>query len=169
LNFRAVIAVLASVVIVVGAGATPGARAGDNGPVIVVPGRSDVPVILNGRDVSWSVVYGDWGLRRPGADLIIQGAVPVYPQAWAGYYPTWPGNYPARAGNYAGWAGYYPATGRAPAYGRREIEPPVGRGLPAPAPGYYRSWSAGSAPGPVTEYPPFDPPPVVLAPRRRVR
>jgi hypothetical protein len=155
LNRRAVIAVLASVVVTVGA--TVCALAGDGGPVIVIPGRPDVPVILNGRDARWAVVYGDWGLKRPGADLIIQGGGPSYPRV---IYPQ--AIYPQI------WAGaYYPATGRAPAYGRREIESPVRRKLPEPAPTYYRSWSAGSEPGPVTEYPPFDPPTVVLAPRRR--
>lgn len=122
-------------------------RAGDGGPVIVVPGRADVPVIMHGRDVSGAVVYGDWGLKRPGADLIIEGGLPEYPGAEPG--------------------AYYPSAGRAPAYGRKEIEPPPGRRLPPPAPTYSRSFSARSAPGPVTEYPPFDPPPVVLAPRQR--
>jgi hypothetical protein len=142
LNHPAIIAVLAGVIV----GAAPYAHAGDGGPVIVVPGRPDVPVIIKGRDASWAVVYGDWGLKRPGADIIIQGGGRIDPQPWT--------------------RGYYPATGRAPAYGRREIEPPSGRRLMAPAPTYYRSWSAGSAPGPVTEYPPFDPPPVIVAPRR---
>ena len=34
-------------------------------PVIVIPGRPDVPVFMNGVDVSWSVVEGDYGLDRP--------------------------------------------------------------------------------------------------------
>jgi hypothetical protein len=122
------------------------AQAGDGGPVIVVPGKAGVPVIINGRDVSWAVIYGDWGLKRPGAgDLIIEGAGPIDPQAGPG--------------------GYYPATGRPPAYGRKEIEPLVGRRPLRPAPTYYRTWSAEPASDPVTEYPPFQPPPVVIAPR----
>jgi hypothetical protein len=121
------------------------AIAGDGGPVIVVPGKPGVPVIMNGRDVSWAVVYGDWGLKRPGAgDLIILGGGPAYPLAFPG--------------------GYYPSAGRPPAYGRKEIDPTSGR-PPVPAPTFYRSWSIESAPGPATEYPPFDPPPVILAPR----
>ncbi len=122
------------------------AHAGDGGPVIVVPGKAGVPVIINGRDVTWAVIYGDWGLKRPGAgDLIIEGGGPTYPGAWPG--------------------GYYPSSGRRPAYGRKEIEPLVGRRPLRPAPTYYRSWSAESAPGTVTEYPPVEPPPVILAPR----
>ena len=34
-------------------------------PAIVIPGRADVPVMMNGIDVSWSVVEGDYGLDRP--------------------------------------------------------------------------------------------------------
>jgi hypothetical protein len=64
---------------------------------------------------------------------------------------------------------FYPATGRAPAYGRKEIEPPPGRKLPEPAPTYYRDWSAGSAPGPVTEYPQLDLPHIDEPHRRPAR
>lgn len=144
MNPRDLVAVVASVVGILIA--TADARAGDGGPVIVIPGRTDVPVILNGRDVRGAVVYGDWGLKRPGADLIIVGGAPAYPPAWAGVY--------------------YPATGRAPAYGRKEIEPSSRRNRAEPARTYYRAWSAGSAPGPATEYPPYDPPPVILAPQQ---
>ena len=123
----------------------PAARAGDGGPVIVIPGKPGVPVFINGREVSFSVVYGDWGLKRPGAgDIIVAGVGAIYPQAWLG--------------------GYYPSTGRPPAYGRKEYDPASAR-QQAPASTFERSWSATSAPGPVTEYPPFDPPPVILAPR----
>jgi hypothetical protein len=121
------------------------ALAGDGGPVIVIPGRPDVPVIINGVDASYATVYGDWGLKRPGAgDIIIAGGVPVYPGAWLG--------------------GYYPSTGRRPAYGRREHEPPPGRALPPPAPTYYRTWSAEPPAVPATEYPAFEPPQVIVAP-----
>ena len=34
-------------------------------PVIVIPGRTDVPVILNGVDVSYAVIEGEFGLSRP--------------------------------------------------------------------------------------------------------
>ena len=121
------------------------AVAGDGGPAIVIPGRPDVPVIINGIDASYAVVYGDWGLKRPGAgDIIIAGGMPVYPGVWPG--------------------GYYPLTGRKPAYGRKEHEPPPGRSLPRPAPTYYRTWSADPPPVPATEYPAFESPQVIVAP-----
>lgn len=121
------------------------AFAGDGGPVIVIPGKPGVPVIIQGRDASFAVVYGDWGLKRPGAgDIIIAGGAPLYSQAWL--------------------RGYYPSTGRRPVYGRKEHEPPPGRVLPPPAPTYYRSWSAEPPPVPATEYPAFEPPQVIMAP-----
>jgi hypothetical protein len=122
-------------------------------PVIVVPGRPDVPVILNGYDVSGAVVEGDWGLNRPGhvAPTIVDG-------------PSLPGPYSSRGYRYYGRGTYYPETGRRPGYGRLEIQPSPNRVLPPPAPSYHRSWGAESAPVPVTEYPPFESPPVVVAP-----
>src|SRR5580692_6162533 len=36
-------------------------------PQIVIPGRPDVPVIINGIDASWGIVEGEFGLDRPGA------------------------------------------------------------------------------------------------------
>ena len=41
-----------------------GARAQDVA-VVAIPGHPDVPVIINGRDASYHVVVGDWGLARP--------------------------------------------------------------------------------------------------------
>ena len=56
------------------AGALP-ARA-QTGPVIVVPGRPDVPVTINGLIVNGAIVYGDWGLARPGhGALLIEGPI----------------------------------------------------------------------------------------------
>ena len=41
---------------------------------------------------------------------------------------------------------------------------------PRPNTNFHREWSAGSdTTQPVTEYPPFNPPPVILAPRERRR
>ena len=115
------------------------------GPVIVVPGRPGVPVMINGVDATGAVVYGDWGLARSNqGEILIEGPVGLVE------------NWDAR--------GYYPATGRRPRIGRLEIEPPP---RPRPSTDYHRDWSAGSdTRKPVTEYPPFDPPPVILAPRR---
>ena len=45
---------------------------------------------------------------------------------------------------------YFPAFGRQPGYGRREIEPPPNRKLPPPAPTYERFWGAESMPLPAT-------------------
>jgi hypothetical protein len=117
----------------------------DNEPVVVVPGRPGVPVIINGADATGAVVYGDWGLYRPGGVVVIEGG--IWPPA-ASAAPDWPH--------------YYPATGRTPAYGRKEIDP--GPHRPRIAPAYHRSWVTESNPGPATEYPPFAPPPVVVTP-----
>jgi hypothetical protein len=114
----------------------------------VIPGKPGVPVLINGVILDGAVVYGDWGLARPGqGQIIVEGPV--------GFVQ----NYGAR--------GYFPATGRKPRYGRLEVEPPP---RPRPDTTYYREWSAGSdRTRPVTEYPPFDPPHVILAPRDRRR
>jgi hypothetical protein len=118
------------------------------GPVIVVPGRPDVPVMINGVIANGAVVYGDWGLARPGhGAIIIEGPI--------GY------------GESFGPPGYFPSAGRAPRIGRLEVEPPPRR---RPSTNFYRDWSVESdSRRPVTAYPPFDPPPVILAPRGRRR
>ena len=56
------------------------------GAVIVVPGRPDVPILMNGVDVSWSVIEGDFGLARPGLvtpTVIYRLAPPPTPPYWA--------------------------------------------------------------------------------------
>jgi hypothetical protein len=124
----------------------------DHRPVIAVPGNTQVPVFVDGVDASYAVVVGEWGLHAPGriAPKIIPPVVVGYP----GYAPVDPG--------------YYPATGRRPRYGRQEADP-IGHATPRPAQSFYREWSAESGAGPVTEYPPFEPPSVVVEPRRRHR
>jgi hypothetical protein len=119
------------------------------GPVVVVPGKPGVPVTINGVIVDGAVVYGDWGLARPGhGEILIEG-----PVVFAAPFDQ---------------RGYYPATGRMPRYGRLEIEPPK-RPRPRPA-SFQRDWSIESNfRAPVTEYPPFDPPSVITAPRERRR
>jgi hypothetical protein len=120
-----------------------GAQAGD-GPVIVIPGKPGVPVIINGRDASYAVVEGDWGLARPGhgTPKIIDG----------------PFLHPAHFDR----GRYYPRVGQRPGYGRLEIEPPPDRRLPRPAESFHRSWSSQSDPIPAS----LDPPaPLVLAPQ----
>src|SRR5829696_2547079 len=63
----------------------------DHQPVIVVPGRSDVPVMINGVDARGAAVYDDWGLYRAGhGSIMIEGVGPNGgPEAWPnGYYPA---------------------------------------------------------------------------------
>jgi len=60
--------------------------------------------------------------------------------------------------------GYFPRDNRKPGYGRLEIVPPPSAPKPPPAPSYFRSWSSQSAPGPVTDYPPYLAPPIVHSP-----
>lgn len=122
-------------------------------PQIVIPGRPDVPVIINGIDASWGVVEGEFGLDRPGwmaPTVVYRPLLLAVPG---------PENLP----------GYFPHNGRRPGYGRLEVIPPRGAPKPPPAPAYYRSWSNSSAPGPVTEYQQYDLPPVAIEPRYRHR
>jgi len=61
------------------AAASP-ARAGDTAPSIVIPSRPGIPVVINGRDASYAVVVGDWGLARPGhMPLTVIGGSPIRP------------------------------------------------------------------------------------------
>ncbi len=119
-------------------------------PVIVVPGKPGVPVLMNGVDVSWAVIEGEFGLDRPGE----MTPTVIYRPWIVPYYAT---------GSYE--PGYFPTTGQHPGYGRFEVIPPPDRPLLHPAPSYHRSWSSQSAPGAVTEYPPFNTPPVVVSKR----
>lgn len=117
-------------------------------PVIVVPGRPDVPVYIHGIDASWGIVEGEFGLDRP--NMVTETVI------WRPYPPTIAFPTPS----------YYPAEGRRPRLGRLEINPPPNRVLPPPAPRYNRSWSIESAPYPATEYTPgyTQNEPIVVAP-----
>jgi hypothetical protein len=105
-------------------------------PSFVIPGRRDVPVIVNplGYDASYTVVEGDFGLDRPGQvnPVIIGPRVRPMP-----YYH----------------GSYFPGEGHRPGYGRLEIEQ-RNRVPPKPAETYYRSWGAASDPIPATLDPP---------------
>lgn len=125
-------------------GTTLPAFAGD-GFNIVVPGRPGVPIIINGVNASYAVVEGDWGLAR---------GIHVQPTVYGGRYVDPEPN----VGH------YYPSAGRAPGYGRLEIEPPKNRQLPKPAASYHDSWSAQSAP-PAPQQVPLYPPAVIELPR----
>jgi hypothetical protein len=119
----------------------------DSGPVIVIPGRPGLPVIINGVDASWAVVEGDWGLAK---------GVHVQPTVYGGRV--------LEAEPPVGH--YYPSSGHLPGYGRLEILP---RDNGKPAESYHQTWSAQSAPQPVAPQAqpdiPFYPPPVIIAPQ----
>jgi hypothetical protein len=114
---------------------------------IVIPGRPGVPIIINGIDVSYAVVEGEWGLWR---------GTHVQPTIYGGRYI--PERQPPEVGH------YYPTMGLRPGYGRLEVEPPANRKLPQPAQSYYRSWGVQSAPLPAQMDVPVNPPPIILAP-----
>lgn len=114
--------------------ATATARA-DTGPVIVIPSRPGVPVVINGRDASYAVVEGDWGLARPGAvPVTVIGGSPILPNAV-----------------YTRRHSYHPKYGRVPERGRTEIEPAADRALPDPAESFSRSWSTSSDVAPTND------------------
>jgi hypothetical protein len=110
----------------------------DHAPVVVIPGRAYIPVIVNGVDIGGAVIEGDWGLHRPGA-----------------LAPRIIGRVPLLIGRRPG-AGYYPATGQRPRVGRHERQ--QARRPPVAVERYHRSWSTD----PVPTY--RDPPPVIDAP-----
>jgi len=125
---------------------TTAAALADSAPVLVIPGRPGVPIIINGVDASYAVVEGDWGLSKN---------THVTPTVYGGRYVD-----PAPNVGH-----YYPSAGQQPGYGRLEIEPPANRKLPQPAESYHRSWGAQSTLQPVQPEVPFYPPPVILAPQ----
>lgn len=121
------------------------AHATDQGPVLVIPGRPGIPVVINGYDASYTIVEGDWGLARPGqvSPVIVSGPL-IRPS-------------PYHTGR------YFPHVGRQPGYGRREYDPPDQRG-PRPAQSYYREWGVESQPLPATIPPDYPPTPIIAAP-----
>jgi hypothetical protein len=94
---------LATVILI---GTTLTAFAGSNGPVIVIPGRAGVPIIINGVDASYAVVEGDWGLDK---------GQHVQPTVYGGRYA----DFEPHVGH------YFPSAGHMPGYGRFEVEPPA--------------------------------------------
>ena len=128
---------------------SPAPARADSGPVIVIPSRPGIPIVINGQDASYAVVEGDWGLARPGAvPVTVIGGSPILPS-------------PA----YTRRNAYHPRCGRTPLRGRNEVEPPPDRELPAPAENFSRSWSTSSDPVPASDQgpawpsvePPYDP------------
>ena len=102
----------------------------DGAVAVVVPNRSDVPIIINGVDASWAVIEGDWGLAR---------SVHVQPTIYGGRYVD-PEPHVGR---------YFPSAGQTPGYGRLEIEPPMRK--PRRAESYFRSYTAQSDPPRATD------------------
>src|SRR6266481_1280147 len=113
---------------------------------LVIPGRPGVPVLVNGVDISYAVVEGDFGLGK---------GVHNQPRVFGGRIVDLEPN----VGH------YYPSAGLNPGYGRLEIEPPANRKLPKPAESYHDSWSVHSDPQPAQPEVPLYPPPVIVAPR----
>jgi len=140
---------LFSASLIAGVVAATDSAVAQNEPVIVIPGRPGVPVMMYGVDVSGAVLEGDFGLNRPGF-----GAPTVIMRYWPPDYYRPPG-------------AYFPANKKRPRYGRLEVIPPPNRHLPAPAEPYYRDWMSESAPGPVSTPVPFEPPQVIVAPSSR--
>jgi len=127
------------------AGAGPAAA--DNEPVLVIPGRPGVPVMMYGVDVSGAVIEGEWGLNRPGV------VAPTVIMRYWGHDV------------YAPPSAYFPTTGHAPRVGRLEVIPPPNRRVPRPAEPYYRSWGSYSDPYPATIPAPYETPPIFVTPQ----
>jgi len=115
------------------------------GTWVVIPGRPDVPVIVNpyGFDASYTVVEGDFGLDRPAQ---------VDPRIVAGYLGV-PVQRPRRY--------FFPHSDQQPGYGRYEIQPPPNRRLPRPAQSFHRFWGTASDPIPASTDPPY---PIAIQP-----
>jgi hypothetical protein len=122
MNFTSRLRVAIAIGTFVGASGTALA---DHAPSLVVPGRADYPVMVNGYDASWGVVEGDWGLHRPG--FVSPTVIPSPIAA-----PLAPAKH------------FFPSLGAAPYSGRYEIEPPANRALPPPAQSFHRDWSTSS-------------------------
>jgi hypothetical protein len=147
----------ASLIVLVLSGLIPGcvaALAADSGPVIVLPGRHGLPVIINGVDVTGAVLEGDWGLYSP--HMVGPTIIPAWIPGWMYQGIYYRGRYVAGS--------YYPASGHEPGYGRHEIEPPADRRLPPPAPSYHRSWTSQSEPRPANLDSQVQPP-LIVAPQ----
>jgi hypothetical protein len=151
------IAILALSFVLCEASAHAGA---DSVPVIVVPGRPGIPIMINGRDATGAVIEGDWGLAREQIGITVIRPPPIRPSRYS--------DSACRNGSCgSSVARYFPGTGRPPPVGRLEILPPPNRVLPRPAESYYRFWGIESQPLPPTIEPPhYDIPPVIIGPLR---
>ena len=126
-------------------------QASETGPVIVIPGRAGVPIIVDGQDISGAVIEGDWGLARPGH--VTPRVIYRYDRgALIGPAPT----------TYYPPAAYYPKTGKKPLVGRREVDTP--RGIDRPE-SFFRATGAQSDPTPVTPPGTQQQMPIIIAPQ----
>ena len=140
----------------------------DHVAAIVVPGKKGVPVIINGQDVSWGVVNGDFGLYRPGH--VYPTVTPLSPYFRVPRYRTWPVKSVTRRHvtrrhivhrrAVSRPHGFFPSTGVRPRVGRRESSS-ANSGPTHPAQNFSRSWSNEAAPVPADLNPP---PPVNVVP-----
>ena len=131
----------------------------DIGPVIVVPGRHGVPIMVNGQDVSGAVIEGDWGLGQPHAGItIIRPRLLANPRYSRRRFPLHASHGPVPGkkapghgaweacrcppqASHAPWPGhFFPGTGRKPRLGRDEVIPPADRPLPPKAEVFQRNW-----------------------------
>jgi hypothetical protein len=157
-----------------------GVACADHAPSIVVPGRPDVPVIINGRDARGGIAIGDWGLYRPGTPVTV-----IYRQPWPklkrnepaqpvrryrrkrAAKPSCKCEKPVAAPQAAprekeippGERHFYPGGSTPPRFGRLEDDRPMSP-PPKPAESFSRSWSTSSQPAPAT----INQTPVVVAP-----
>ena len=114
----------------------------DGGGFVVIPGRPDVPVIVNpyGFDASYTVIEMEFGLNKPAQN---NTQIIVGPPGEAG------------SGFEAPRRFYFPHAENAPAYGRLEAPPrPGGRVTQTPQ-SYNRSWGAASDPLPASTDPAY--------------
>ena len=112
-------------------------------PLIVIPGKPGVPVYINGIDASWGVVEGEFGLDRPGLvapTVIYRPLVVSVPSA------AFPAIIPRD--------GKRPATAGLKSFRRPSAAAAAGADL-------LSQLVEPSAPGPVTDYPPYPAPPIV--------
>ena len=118
----------------------------DSGPVIIVPGRGISVDGLDGNYAAGAVVFGDWGLYRPGHMA-----------------PRFEG--PAIIAGPIRGTGWYPSSGRRPVAGRMEREPDPYAPKPQAAESYRRYWGIGSQDaGPAAATAPAEGPTVIVAP-----
>ena len=123
-----------NLIVVLGCLAGIGHAGAHTEPVIVVPGRPGVPVMVEGQDVSGAVIEGDWGLGRPHAGITI-----IRPRSLAD--PRYIGcGLSLRAPCRPLSGGFFPGTGRKPRLGRVEVTPPADRPRPPRAESFQRSW-----------------------------